>query len=73
MENFIVRVYRRDCTSPDKIAGIVETVGSDEKKSFQSYAGLITALKHAVLLGETQTTDSIELASYTAQGKIQTG
>lgn len=73
MESFIVRVYRRGSSKPGEIAGIVEAVGTDEKKSFQSYAGLITALKHTVMHGETQGTNSVELASYTAPGKIQTG
>ena len=45
MESFIVRIYRRSHTKPGEIAGLVETVGSDEKKAFQSFAGLITALK----------------------------
>lgn len=72
MESFIVRVYRRGSTNPGEIAGIIETVGTDEKKTFHSYAALITALKQAVLQGETQAANPVELASYTVPGKIQT-
>jgi hypothetical protein len=73
MESFIVRVYRRSLTKSGEIAGLVETVGSDEKKAFQSFAGLITALKHVVMRGETKSTNPVELASYTTHDKKQAG
>jgi hypothetical protein len=73
MESFIVRIYRRSRTKSGEIAGLVETVGSDEKKAFQSFAGLITALKHVVLRGETKSTIPVKLASYTAHDKKQAG
>ena len=73
MESFIVRIYRRSREKPSEIAGLVETVGSDEKKAFQSFAGLITALKHVVLRGETKATIPVKLASYTAHDKKQAG
>ena len=38
MESFIVRIYRRSRTKPGEIAGLVETVGSDENKAFHSFA-----------------------------------
>ena len=69
MESFIVRVYRRSRAKPGEIAGLVETVGSDEKKAFQSFAGLITALKHVVVRGETKAANPVELASYPAHGQ----
>ncbi len=49
METLIIRVYRRSTTKPEEIAGLVETVGTDEKRAFQSFPGLITALKQAVV------------------------
>jgi hypothetical protein len=49
MESFIVRVYRRSRTIPGEMAGLVETVGTDERRAFQSIAGLIRALQNAIL------------------------
>jgi len=34
IETYIVRIYRRDRDDPQKIAGLVETVGKNEKRSF---------------------------------------
>lgn len=48
MESYIVRVYRRMQNDKGDVAGLVETVGSDEKKAFQSFAGLITAIRDAI-------------------------
>jgi hypothetical protein len=73
MESFIVRVYRRSRAKPGEIAGLVETVGSDEKKAFHSFAGLITALKHVVVHGETKAANPVALASYPAPDKKQAG
>ncbi len=36
IETYIVRIYRRNRDDTRKIAGLVETVGKDEKKSFTS-------------------------------------
>jgi hypothetical protein len=73
MESFIVRVYRRSRTKPGEIAGLVETVGTDERRAFQSFAGLITALKHAVLRGDTNKQHPVEQPSYTTPDKKQVG
>ena len=48
MESYIVRVYRRMQNDKGDVAGLVETVGSDEKKAFQSFSGLITAIRDAI-------------------------
>ena len=48
MESYIVRVYRRMQNDKGDVAGLVETVGSDERKSFQSFSGLITAIRDAI-------------------------
>jgi len=37
MENYIVRIYRRDPNSPGKIVGIVEEVGGTEKRVFKNF------------------------------------
>ena len=73
MESFIVRVYRRSRTKPGEIAGLVETVGAEEKRAFQSFAGLITALKHAILQGESKATNPVERVSCTTPEKKQAG
>ena len=73
MESFIVRVYRRSRTKPAEIAGLVETVGTDEKRAFQTFAGLITALKHAVLRVESSAANPTDQVSYVPPDKKQAG
>jgi hypothetical protein len=73
MESFIVRIYRRSRTKPGDVAGLVETVGSDEKKAFQSFTGLISALKQAVLGGEHTAVSPVEGSTYTPPDKKQAG
>lgn len=73
MESFIVRVYRRSQTKPGEIAGLVETVGTEEKRAFQSFAGLIAALKRAVMFGEAKAVNPVEDNSYTPLDKKQAG
>jgi len=73
MESFIVRVYRRSRANPGEIAGLVETVGADEKRAFQSFAGLITALKHAVLSVDSSLAPPAEQIKYTSPDKKQAG
>ena len=62
MESYIVRVYRRGVEDPDEVAGLVETVGSDDRKAFQSFAGLITAIRQA--LGEDDEGVGLEAQSH---------
>jgi hypothetical protein len=45
METYIVRIYRRDRDDPQKIVGLVETVGKDDKKAFASRDELIMVLE----------------------------
>jgi hypothetical protein len=73
MESFIVRVYRRSHTKPGELAGLVETVGTDEKRAFQSFVGLITALKRAVMIGEAKAVNPVEGSNYTPPNKKQAG
>jgi hypothetical protein len=44
MDCYIVRIYRRERGEPDRIAGIVELVGSQEKQSFATLVQLIGIL-----------------------------
>jgi len=44
MENFIVRIYRRDSDEPNRITGVVETPDSSESKRFSSLEDLMTIL-----------------------------
>ena len=45
MDNYIVRIYRREDTDSQKIAGLVELIESDEKKAFTSYEELREILR----------------------------
>ena len=54
MESYIVRVYRRGRKRPDEVAGLVETVATEEKKSFQNFSGLVTAIRAAVGIGDNE-------------------
>ena len=74
MESFIVRVYRRSRTTPGEIAGLVETVGTDQRRAFQSFAGLITVLQNAVLHrsdARDKVNDHADDDAYTTPGKKQ--
>jgi hypothetical protein len=62
MESYIVRVYRRGEEDPNEVAGLIETVGSDDRKAFQSFAGLITAIRQA--LGEDDAGVGLEAQSH---------
>lgn len=44
MENYIVRIYRRDEKDPQKIVGVMEEVGVKGKKPFKSFDELSSML-----------------------------
>ena len=44
MENYIVRIYRRDQTDPDKVAGTFESVENETRNGFTSLSSLIDLL-----------------------------
>jgi ribosomal protein L19 len=49
MDSYIVRVYRREHgASGDEVAGLVEEVGTDQRKSFQTFSGLVTTIRQVV-------------------------
>jgi hypothetical protein len=49
MENYIVRIYRRDDLEPDGVTGVVEAVETGEMQPFSALSELAT------LLAETST------------------
>jgi len=61
MESYIVRVYRRCKGDPEGVAGLVETVGSEERQSFQTFSGLVSAIRQSVRNGETKKAEAIPL------------
>lgn len=71
MESYIVRIYRRGRNDPSEVAGLVETVGSDEKNAFQSFSGLVSAMRRA--LGEDDTGIGVNSQAhiYTDEEKLQ--
>ena len=46
MENYIVRIYRRD-DEQNAVAGIVEVVGTQEEKPFKTHEELLAILNVA--------------------------
>ena len=49
MDSYIVRVYRRGTgSSGEEITGLVEEVGTSQRRSFQSVLGLITTIREVV-------------------------
>lgn len=50
MENYIVRVYRRDKTDPQKLAGVFESVENETRNNFTSLDSLIALLTPSLLL-----------------------
>ena len=76
MESFIVRIYRRSHTKPGEVAGLIETVGRDEKRAFQSFAGLISTLRKSIFRAENTVLTKAEgdiCDIHTISNKKQTG
>jgi len=49
MDSYIVRIYRRGSgSSSEEVAGLVEEVGTNQKKSFQTLLGMITTLRQVI-------------------------
>ena len=49
MDSYIVRVYRRGSDETgEEMTGLVEEVGSEQKKVFQTLSGLITTIRQLV-------------------------
>ena len=55
MDSYIVRIYRKSRgKSGEEVTGLVEEVGTDKKLSFQTFFGLISAIKQVVGSSETE-------------------
>ena len=50
MENYIVRVYRRDDRDPNKMAGVFESVENETRNTFTSLDNLVALLSPSRLL-----------------------
>jgi hypothetical protein len=62
MDSYIVRVYRRSINkSGEEVAGLVEEVGTDQRRSFQTFSGLVTTLRQLVGRDELHQADVREL------------
>ena len=56
MENYIVRIYRRDDCQKDSLVGLVESVETSEIQSFSTYRELTAILKRSsAVMGATAT------------------
>ncbi len=44
MENYIVRIYRRDSADPNKVAGVFESVEQETENTFTSLNSLVELL-----------------------------
>lgn len=44
MENYIVRIYRRDATDPYKVAGVFESVEEESESTFNHLDSLVSLL-----------------------------
>jgi hypothetical protein len=73
METLIIRVYRRSTSKPEEIGGLVETVGTSEKRAFQSFSGLIKVLRHVVFHSIDNAGNSVEHETYSTPDKKQAG
>jgi hypothetical protein len=62
VDSYIVRVYRRNHVEfGEEVAGLVEEVGTDQKKSFRSFSGLITTIREVVGKGTPGKGDVVDL------------
>jgi len=64
MESYIVRVYRRGTgSSSDEVAGLIEEVGTSQRKSFHTILGMITTIRQVIGRCNTGQADVHELQS----------
>jgi hypothetical protein len=64
MDSYIVRVYRRGTgSSGDEIAGLVEEVGTNQRRLFQTVLGLITTTREVIRRCNTEQTNVHKLKS----------
>ena len=62
MDSYIVRVYRRGKgDSNEEVAGLVEEVGTNRRKSFNTLVGLITTIRQLVGRSNAEVADVHDL------------
>jgi hypothetical protein len=44
MENYIVRIYRRDAADPHKVSGVFESVERETESTFNNLSSLVSML-----------------------------
>ena len=60
MENYILRIYRRDEHHPDRVVGLVEDVENGEASSFRNFGQLLAILsKHHSLDIESEELEQV--------------
>ena len=47
MENYIVRIYRRDCVDPNKLVGVCESVEQETRETFNTLGSLMSLISFA--------------------------
>jgi len=58
MENYIVRIYRRDDADPNKLIGVCESVEQETRDTFNTLGSLISMISSArVVLDESGVVD----------------
>ena len=64
MDSYIVRVYRRSTsTSGEEVAGLVEEVGTEQRRSFHTITGLVTTIRQLIGRNELGQSNVRELCS----------
>jgi hypothetical protein len=64
MDSYIVRVYRRGTgCSGEEVTGLIEEVGTNQRKSFQTISGLITTVRQVIGRCDIEHVDVHELHS----------
>jgi len=65
MENYIVRIYRRDGVDPSKLVGVCESVEHETRDTFNTLGSLISIISPARVIPD----ESEEVDSSTAEKK----
>ena len=64
MESYIVRVYRNSLDDEQQVAGLVEKVGTSEKKMFQDLSSLQSVLGDIIRTENYNRPETTRMAGY---------
>lgn len=56
MENYVVRIYRRDANDPQKVAGVFESIEQQTERTFTHLSSLLSLLATGDSVGHRTTT-----------------